>query len=329
MFLKILFFIETLILFVSTSTTTTIRNKGSSYCLLEATTNTVLEASNENSCKLVASTIKLLTAIVSIEDGDLDSYIKITSDDVNAIGSKAYFKLGDEVRKIDLIYGLLLRSGNDCASALSKNNDEYFIYKMNYLAKSLGMTHTSVSNASGLDEREYNLSTAYDMSILMSYCIKNETFRTINNTYKITITTKALDKYVFINKHKLIIQDIGFVGGKTGYTVKSGRILVSYYEEENKQLICTTINYSDDWNFHKNLVNKYKKLSFVTILKKGMYSFTFDSISYSYYISNDIVIPYLDKEYYINVHFNKNYINLYIIGKSSTIYLVKRVGIIE
>ena len=250
-------------------------NKESSYIVIEKTTNRILEGENINNKMLVASTAKILTAITTIENYDLNEVITITKNDSLAIGSSIYLKEGEQITRKDLLYALILRSANDAASALSNNNSIDFIYKMNELAKKIGMLNSTFSNASGLDEKEYNLSTAYDMAILASYASKNEEFLEIAKAHNY-VSTSSLISRTFINKHKLVNSLDEFIWGKTGYTKKSHRVLVSNYQKNNMDLIIVTINNSDDWNFHKTKANSFNNYYFEEILKPGIYSLAVD-----------------------------------------------------
>ncbi len=266
-----------------------ITNSGSSYIVLEATTNRVLEGNQMNTQYLVASTAKIMTAITAIENYDLNEEIKVTKADTTEVGSKVYLKENEILTRKELLYALMLRSANDAASALSSNNSKDFIKKMNETAKKIGMKNSVFVNASGLDEKEYNLSTAYDMALLSSYASKNKAFVSIASAHSFSCSTKE-SNYTWHNKHRLVSNDNDFLWGKTGYTKKSKRILVSNYVKENKNLILVTINDGNDWNHHKALAHDNSKYSFVTIFKKGVYD-TKKDVSYYIHIPNDIVIP--------------------------------------
>ena len=271
-----------------------ITNTDSSYIVMESTTNRILEGSNLNKQYLVASTAKIMTAITAIENYNLDETIKVTKADTLEVGSKVYLKENEILTRKDLLYALMLRSANDAASALSGHNSKEFIKQMNDLAKKIGMKNSVFTNASGLDEREYNLSTAYDMALLSSYAAKNEAFVSISSSHQYSCKTKE-SSYSWHNKHKLVTSDNDFLWGKTGYTKKSRRILVSNYIKENKNLIIVTINDGNDWNHHRNLAKDNSKYNFITIFKKGVYD-TRREVPYYLYIPNDIVIPMKTKE---------------------------------
>lgn len=290
---KIMMFILTLLSF-SFPISAVVTNTESSHIVMEATTNRVLEGNNLHKQFLIASTAKILTAITAIENYPLNEEIVISKEDTLEVGSKVYLKENEKIMRKDLIYALMLRSANDAASALSGHNSEIFIRQMNTLAKKIGMKNSVFTNASGLDEREYNLSTAYDMALLGAYVSKNETFVAISSAHKHSCTTKE-SSYVWINKHKLVTSDESFVFGKTGYTKKSKRILVSNYQKDNKNLIIVTINDGNDWNHHQELAKDNSNYSFVTIFKKGVYN-TRQEVSYYLHVKEDIVLPIKKKE---------------------------------
>lgn len=264
-------------------------NTKNSYIVMEATTGRILEGKEIHQQSLVASTAKIMTAITAIENYRLDEEIIVSKKDTLEVGSKVYLKENERIKRIDLLYALMLRSANDAASALSQNNSELFVRQMNETAKKIGMKNSVFVNASGLDEREYNLSTAYDMALLSNYASKNEAFRTIASAHEHECQTKE-SHYVWHNKHKLVTSDESFIWGKTGYTKKSRRILVSNYEEDYKKLIIVTINDGNDWNHHRSLVQKTEEYHFITIFKKGVYN-TNQEVSYYLHIPQDIVIP--------------------------------------
>ena len=270
-------------------------NNDSAHIVLEANTKRILKGENIDKKLLVASTAKILTAITVIENYDLDEKLCVNKADTISIGSKVYLKENELITRRDLLYALILRSANDAASVLSNNDDQSFIRLMNETAKKIGMHNSTFENSSGLDEREYNLSTAYDMALLGAYASQNETFTSIASSHIYKCKTD-ISSYVFINKHKLVKENDDFIWGKTGFTKKSSRILLSNYKKDNMDLIIVTINDSDDWNNHKKLASNLEEYSFVTLYKKGVYDTKLD-IEYYLFIEEDIVIPVLENEF--------------------------------
>lgn len=228
----------------------------SSAILMEKDSGRILYGKNINQRYLTASIAKIMTAIVGLEHGDLDEYYKVDEKTTRQYGSSIYLQKGDSVKLIDLIYGLLLRSGNDAAYLIAANvGDSYddFIDLMNETAKKIGMTFSTFENPSGLDEETQNYSTAYDMALLMAYCLNNEYFRMITGTKYHTSKTKNDNLLYFSNKHRLV-QRLDYVtGGKTGFTEAAKRTLVTSAKKNGMELIVVTFNCGDDWNVHTNL----------------------------------------------------------------------------
>lgn len=190
-----------------------------SYVLVESKTLRVLDEKNMNKRLLPASITKILTCIVAIENGELDNYYTVTKEVVEQTGSSIYFEVGEKVKLIDLLYAMMLRSGNDAAymTAISVSNSfSDFIYLMNKTAKKIGMENSLFSNPSGLDETTENYSTAFDMAKLMSYALKNEIFSKITGTIKYSFETINGKKRTIENKHKLVKGYDFITGGKTG-----------------------------------------------------------------------------------------------------------------
>lgn len=290
---KIFLFLS-LTIFLFFSSSFKLNNKETAYIVIEATTNRVLKEQNSNKQMLIASTAKILTAITAIECYKLDEEVVVKKEDTESIGSSVYLSQGEKLKRRDLIYALMLRSANDAASVLSDNNSFDFLYQMNEIAKKIGMYNSVFENASGLDEREFNISCAYDLAILASYAAKNDTFLSIASAH--THSCKS-DKrnYNFINKHRLVKNDEDFIWGKTGYTKSSKRVLVSNYKKDNMNLIIVTINDSNDWNNHKVLVNSINDYEFITIFNQGIYDISID-ITYYLYIKEKIIIPIKNDE---------------------------------
>lgn len=208
-----------------------------------------------NKILLPASLTKILTTITALEYMNVDRYYQIKLKDLLIEGSKIYLEPNDFIKGIDLLYGIMLRSGNDASNVIANvYGKEYadFIQKMNELAMKIGMKSSTFNNPTGLDEDTENRTTAYDLALLMSYAMQNQTFYEIVNTkvYRFTSINKS---FLLINKHKLIHEDCGFIGGKTGYTKKAKRTLISCFEQNNSRIVVVTLNAFDDWNLHKQL----------------------------------------------------------------------------
>lgn len=192
--------------------------------------NIVLYNINEDEKVSIASLTKIMTSIVAIENiNDLNEYVVIKDKDFEGLNgySKAGFKVNDKVTYLDLLYGILLPSGADAVNAIINNTLGYdsFINQMNELAKKIGMNNTSFSNPVGMDD-ENNYSSAKDVSILLSYALKNDTFKKIFTTKSYTTTNGIkLLRTVDIYKNGLNTDEIS--GAKTGFTLEAGRCLAS------------------------------------------------------------------------------------------------------
>ena len=182
-----------------------------------------------------------MTSIVAIEKiDDLNEYITITSKDFEGTNgySKAGFKINDKVTYLDLLYGIILPSGADAVNAVVNNTYGYdeFINKMNELAKKLNLTNTSFSNPIGKDSPT-NYSTAKDLSILLKYALKNETFKTIFTTKRYTTTNNIELKSTILRYANNEIDVNKIAGAKSGFTKDAGRCLASLYYKDNPSLI--------------------------------------------------------------------------------------------
>ena len=193
----------------------------SSYIVMDTDNNRVLEGSNIDKKSLIASITKILTSMVVINNGNLDKKIKVSENVLRSYGSGIYVSVGEEITIEELLYGLMLRSGNDAAVELAYQvggSVEGFNLLMNELANNIGMKNSYFINSSGLENKEdANVSTAYDMALLSSYAIKNEIYRKIVGTKKITVKTN-LKTYIWHNKNKLLNMYKYTTGGKTGFT---------------------------------------------------------------------------------------------------------------
>ena len=221
--------------------------------LMDAESGRVLYARDAHHPRLIASTTKLLTALVAAERADdLDEVVTIKGDWLGSEGSSIYLQAGEEITLRGLLYGLLLQSGNDAAMAVAchiAGSEGDFVALMYQRAAELGMKNSSFANPSGLND-DNHYSTAYDLALLARACLNNETVAEICATRAITVGTRT-----FINHNKLLSRYEGCVGMKTGYTEKAGRTLVSAATRDGQTLICVTLNDGDDWNDHEKLLD--------------------------------------------------------------------------
>lgn len=217
--------------------------------LVEQNSGRVLYEKAPDEESLIASITKIMTAVVALEYGELEKDYTVTAADM-AEGSSMYLKPGDSLTLEELLYGLMLASGNDAALAVAhcvSGEVTEFVTLMNETARRLGMTHSSFANPNGLDQ-EGHYSTARDMAVLTSYALNNELFRRIVSTETVTIGERYLK-----NHNKLLTLCEGCIGVKTGYTKAAGRTLVSAVERNGMTLVCVTLKDGDDWNDHQKL----------------------------------------------------------------------------
>lgn len=219
--------------------------------LMDADSGRVLYARNIHERSLIASTTKLMTALLAVEQTeDLDEEFTVPPECVGIEGSSIYLQTNETVTMRGLLYGLLLQSGNDAAAAVASRvagDIDSFAEMMNRRAQELGMSDSHFTNPSGLNDEEH-YSTAYDMALLARTCLKNDVVAEICATKSITVGTRT-----FVNHNKLLYRYEGCVGMKTGYTELAGRTLVSAAERNGQTLICVTLNDRDDWNDHEAL----------------------------------------------------------------------------
>lgn len=216
--------------------------------LMDADMGQVLYEKNGDRQMLIASTTKIMTALVVLEHAAPDDVITVTPNHM-AEGSSMYLRAGETVRVEELLYGLLLCSGNDAALALTEcaGGLTPFVALMNEKAAALGMAHTSFANPNGLDA-DGHYSTARDMAVLAAAAVENPTFRRICSSRSVTIGQRTME-----NHNRLLRQVEGCVGLKTGYTRAAGRTLVSCAERDGCRLVAVTLQDGNDWADHAAL----------------------------------------------------------------------------
>ncbi len=230
----------------------------SSAIVMVADTGEVLYQHNAHVRRSMASTTKIMTALLALENADLKKEVTVSESEVAVEGTSMGLLPDDKVTFEGLVYGMLLQSGNDAANVTAiklGGSIENFVKLMNQRAEEIGMANTNFVTPSGLDADEH-YSTAYDMALLACEAIKNPEFRNIasqkqavvyygNPPYRRTLT----------NHNKMLSYYEGCIGVKTGYTKKSGRCLVSAAERDSVTIVAVTLNAPDDWNDHKILLD--------------------------------------------------------------------------
>ena len=224
--------------------------------LINALTNEVIYEKNAYEKRGMASTTKIMTALLAIERGNLHKTCVVKEEDVRIEGTSIGLKAGDRITLETLVQGMLLESGNDAANVSARvigKSREKFVSLMNQKAKEIGMEDTQFKNPSGLTE-EGHFSTAYDMALLGSFAIKNKQFRDICSQSSIRVSYGNPEyQRTFKNHNKLLNSVEGAFGIKTGFTKASGRCLVSAAERDGVTLVAVTLSAPDDWNDHKKL----------------------------------------------------------------------------
>ncbi len=246
--------------YISVSREVTSQVAARSYIAIDANTNNVIEGKNINLKRSVASISKIMTAIIAIENKDIQEKMVVPPEVKKAYGSSVYLAQGDILSLEDLLYGLMLRSGNDAAITIAigvAGTLDNFVNMMNKKAKELKMADTFFSNPSGLDEEdEGNISTSFDMAILMSYAIKNNIFLKIIGTNTYTCDSHG----VWQNKNKILRLYKKSIGGKTGFTGKARRTLVTVAQEDETKLIVVTLDCGGDFKAHIDLYERLFKI---------------------------------------------------------------------
>ena len=233
--------------------------------LLDAATGRVLYEKDAYSRSLIASTTKIMTALVVCEQCNVLDRMRIPKEAVGIEGSSMYLKEGEVLSIQELLYGLMLHSGNDAAVALAiycGGTVEGFAELMNDKARTLGLTGTHFENPNGLDSPGH-YSTAKDLATLAAYAMENPIFAKTVSAKTVTVGQRSLR-----NHNKLLWTLEGADGVKTGYTKAAGRILVSSAVRQERRLIAVTINDGDDWKDHEQLHNtgfsRYTQQTLVT-----------------------------------------------------------------
>lgn len=227
--------------------------------VLEAQTGRVVFAQNEHEPLPIASTTKILTALIALEQPDIDAPFQVDPQAIKVEGSSMGLQEGDVATLRALATGMLLASGNDGANAAAvriAGSIPAFAQRMNERAGQIGMTNSSFETPSGLDG-ENHYSTAYDMALLAREAIRNDAFAAICSQYRMRATygNPPYERWL-VNHNRLLNTYEGAIGVKTGFTKKAGRCLVSAAERDGITLICVTLGCPDDWRVHKGLLDR-------------------------------------------------------------------------
>lgn len=246
----------------------------SSAILMEQKSGRILFQKDAFTKRRIASITKIMTAIIAIESGKMNRYVTVSEQAVHTEGSSVYLKPGEKIKLKDLVYGLMLRSGNDAAVAIAEyvgGSLDGFVLLMNQKAKQIGMRGTHFANPHGLDDHKNHYSTAYDMALLTRYAMNNKQYREIAGTkeYRAPNPTESWDR-IWRNKNRLLTKYQYCIGGKTGFTKLAKRTLVTTAEKGDMELIAVTLNDPDDWDDHISMFESgFKNFDMAEVLPKG------------------------------------------------------------
>ena len=299
----------------------------SSYIVMDQDSGRVLEGDNIENERLIASITKIMTCIIALEYGDINEVVKVDDSIIKSYGSGIYIQVGEELTLDDLLYGLMMRSGNHAALQIAKSvtgSIESFVYLMNQKAEMLGMKNTIFINPTGLEDNNGggNMSSVYDMAILTKYAMNNDNYRRYVSTKNLTVKS-SYKTYKWTNKNKLLFSYDYCTGGKTGYTKKAKRTLVTTGSYNDMNIIIVTFNDGNDFNDHKNLYQKYfNSYKRIKVLDKN------DSYGDNIYLKNDFYMISKDGDnittrYKIN---DGDYSNGEIVGKVEVLLNDKVIG---
>ncbi|MBQ9914866.1 MAG: D-alanyl-D-alanine carboxypeptidase [Clostridia bacterium] len=227
-------------------------------CLMDAQTGRVIYEKNAHARHSMASTTKIMTALLALENTKMDDIVTVSPGAAGTEGSSIYLAAGEKLSMEELLYGLMLQSGNDAAIAIAEHvggSVEKFAEMMTARAEKIGAKNTAFQNPNGLDAPGH-YTTAYDLALITREALSNPEFAEIVATKKKSYPAKDGKKArYFTNHNRLLSSYAGCIGVKTGYTKKTGRCLVSAATKDNATLICVTLNAPNDWQDHSNLLD--------------------------------------------------------------------------
>ncbi len=253
--------------------------------LISADTGELIYGRNSNAILPMASTTKIMTALVVLESLRLDDVFTVPPEACGIEGSSIYLSPGEKITVRDLLYGLMLESGNDAATALAIaccGSTKEFVKKMNHKAAEIGLVCTSFANPHGLSA-DGHYTTAYELATITYHAMKNPVFREITATKNYTVTNSdGVPTHYFSNHNKMLRTYSGAIGVKTGYTIASGRCLVSSAERDGSTFIAVTLNDRNDWRDHTAMLDfAFENYEAKNYFAKGELGFTFGKVEYT------------------------------------------------
>ncbi len=317
----IIFFLVFFILSTNMAFANTLDLDAQGAILMDFKTGRILYAKNENTPLAMASTTKIMTAILAIENGNLDDIVKVSKNATKAPPVKMNLKENEEIKLKDLLYALMLESSNDAAVAIAEhigNTVDNFCNMMTEKAKEVGAKDTIFRTPNGLDSLDHH-STAYDMAFITRYALNNQQFIDIINTKEASFKTNK-STYNMINKNRLLSEFEGANGVKTGYTGKAGHCFVGSATQNDMTLISVVL--ASGWG---EKGKKQKWIDTKTLLNYGFNNFNYEKIltqndcldtinvvkgevdTIPLYYENDIILP-ISKEEKENISVKLDYI---------------------
>lgn len=268
--------IVAIIIAVMPSSAYALADSAAGACIMNGVTGEVIFESNADAMLPMASTTKIMTLIIALENSSPDDIVTVAEEAAKEEGSSAYVEPGAQITMRDLCYGLMLNSGNDAAVAIAYHiagGKTEFAGMMTAKAQEIGAVNTSFKNPNGLDE-EGHYTTARDLAIITRYALKNELFRDIvsKRTYDASFIRQdgSVFELTYINHNRLLGEMEGCIGVKTGYTKADGRCLVSACDRDGKIYIAVTLNDENDWAEHKAMMDAaYSDSRWLTAVKAG------------------------------------------------------------
>ena len=276
-----------------------VADSSKSSVVMDLDSGRVLYENHVNDKRLIASTTKIMTAILAIEQGDLNRKITVGEEVLSMYGTNIYIEVGEKISMKDLLYGLLLRSANDASVVIAKEvggSEEKFVEMMNEKAKDIGMKNTIFKNPHGLDEETKNFSTAYDMALLSKYAFSNKLYRKIVKTQKYEVST-VKKTYLWYNRNQLLTDYKYCTGGKNGYTPSAGKTLVSTASKDDLNLTIVSLNDGDIYNNHENLYeNIFSEYHRYEIIDKNDFHISAETSDKNFYLKESFYYPLTEQE---------------------------------
>ncbi len=275
-------------------------------CVIDAKTGRVIYDKDMNKKHTMASTTKIMTALVALENSELTDIVTVSKNAAGEEGTSLYLKAGDTATMEDLLFGLMLQSGNDAAIAIAEavsGSVSEFAVLMNKKAEEIGAKNSSFKNPNGLDE-DGHYTTAYDLAIIARHALENSKFSEIVSTK----TKSILDGTQTVSNHNKMLRNYdGCIGVKTGFTKKSGRCLVTAAERNGVKVIAVTLNAPNDWNDHKNMLDYgFSQTEYFPIIAGGM---TVNTVSVKNGASKTVEVC-AEKDFYISENKNEKFKNI-------------------